>query len=451
MAEVDTSIYKVDRPDPMAKVKSLFDALGSGVDYQKNRFGFAGNVGLSKAIQDATDPQTGQVNTTKLGQILKQPENLPAATAGAGASADLLTKNIANQTAGLEQSNLAFSSIGNAWGARLSKTNGAIDPNDLRSDVIDLMSEGRVSPEVAKAVLRAIPEDPKKARDFAAGGFLQALGPAAQAAAAPATPGPGGAPRQQTSGQFVTQSLGGGGDPNAPPPAPGEPPAAPGISTGVGPSAEAALAKRGTDAAGQASTLLALGSQVPTRKAMLMNMRDYATQFTGGPASDAVNNFVKSVNELFGTNFDTQGIASKEEFDKLANQIALAQAGELGSTDARVETAMGANPHSGLSNLGIDGVLATLMGNEDAIMSKATAFQHYLDQHPNQTYDAYPGWSLQFNRQYDPRVFQATYLSPENKAQMLKGMSKSDQAMFRERYNYAVDQGWIPDPRKQGQ
>ena len=188
-----------------------------------------------------------------------------------------------------------------------------------------------------------------------------------------------------------------------------------------------------------------LANNVPDRLAMLNNMEAEANQFTAGPVSEDLKKLTAGANELFGTQFNVEGVAAQERFDKLSNQIAQQQAGALGITDQRERTAMGANPNSTMSSLGIHGNIALLKGNEDAIRAKASGWQTFLDN--GGTPDEFGKWSTSFNQHYDPRVFQSVYLAPDDRKKLIASMSKDEQASFRDKFNYAVTQGWIPDPR----
>lgn len=442
MAEIDTSIYNTPERDRFGRVKSLFDVLGKANEVQKGQLDIAGQVGLGKALQEATNPD-GSIDTEKLTKLLAKPENYPAAVPGAPLALDLKGKqlgnkgiDIANQKANIDLAQTGYNNIATAWGARLS-SGKPFTRDDLMNDALDVFTAGRAPKSVVLDTIRTLPTDAKALRDWATKGYLQSLGSPALAAPAPAAPGPGGEPKQQTTGEFLSQSLG-AGDAAAAPRVTGG-----GLVTGMSPAAVASESKRGGAAADQATELIGLANRVPDRKAQLYNLRDYASQFTGGPMSDTIYGAISGLNEVLGTKIARGEVASKEEFDKIATQIALQQSGAIGATDLTTRTAMGANPHSGLSKLGTEGILATLIGNEDAIAAKGNAFNA-----SGKKYEDYPAWSLEFNKNFDPRIFQVQYLSPENKKVLLDGMNARERALFRERFNYAVEQGWVPDPRK---
>lgn len=458
MAEVDASIYgKFVQPDPLGLMKDVTD-LSSAMESNKLlQMQVLAKQQLGKAVQEATDPVTGAVDQAKLSEILRRPENYAAAAEGATLGLTLqgqqLTNtgfDLANQKSGIDLSNSAFDNLGAAWGARLSRTTGPVKAADFQTDVVDLLAQGRITPQVAKAVLNGMPDDSEELKGWLAGGYLQTLGVPGMVAPTTAPPGPSGAPRAQTTGQAVSQSLGVTQPAPVAPPGPGEaspaPAPGPGYDIGLSPGAAAALPVVGKGAGDASLRLSALAAEVPTRKAMLDNMLADAEDFTSGPMSEDIKTFTSGINQLFGTHINIEGVAAQERFDKIANQIALQQSGDLGITDLTTTTAMGANPNSRMSNLGIKGVIALLKGNEDAIQLKHELWQDYLD--GGGSPEDYFSWSRDFNKNFDPRVFQTVYLTPEERQAMLKGLKPSEIARFKERYNFAVENGWIPDPRR---
>lgn len=452
MAEVDASVYgKFTHNNPLEMFSNLTNLSTALQQNKLLEMQVKSKQQLGKAVQEATDPETGRVDTQLLQEIMKRPENYPAAVEGAGLGLDLTGKELSNigqatTNLGLEQnlSQSGFENLGTAWGARLASTQGPLVPDDLRNDVLDLLAAGRITPKVAKAALQGMPTNPDELRFYAAGGFLQSLGPAGIATPGAAPPGPRGEPRQQAAGQTIIQELGAGlptpEDLTPPPPAPG-------ITTGLSPATAAALPEIGTSAAKQSIRLSALANEVPTRKALLDNMLADAAEFTSGPMSEDLKTALAGINELFGTRIQLDRVAAQERFDKIANQIALQQSGELGVSDLTTQTAMGANPNSRLSNLGIVGVIAQLKGNEDAILVKNEKWQDYLDDGGSE--EDFYSWSRNFNKRFDPRVFQASYLDEVSKRKMIATLNPAELKKFKEHFNYAVEQGWIPDPRSQ--
>jgi len=85
----------------------------------------------------------------------------------------------------------------------------------------------------------------------------------------------------------------------------------------------------------------------------------------------------------------------------------------------------------------------------DALQVMNSEWQKWLAGH-NQNAGTYGQFVTQFNKTFDPRVFQSVYADPAEKQTLLKGMSPEEQAKFRKDFNTAVDNGWVPDPRAGG-
>lgn len=205
-------------------------------------------------------------------------------------------------------------------------------------------------------------------------------------------------------------------------------------------------------AAQQGITLNRLADSAMTRKALLGNLEGDLQHFTSGPGADwtkvaqaALN---RPIQAFGGTGFNPRSIASQEEFTKQAVQLAQGQFQALGGTGAneQLESAMHTSPNETLSKMGNEGIIQMLKGNEDAILAKRQEWQNWLQSHGPGTYNEF---STQFNKEYDPRVFQSQYMGAQDRAKMLSGMNKNEQTKFRSAYNLAVQNNWIPDPRSQ--
>lgn len=237
--------------------------------------------------------------------------------------------------------------------------------------------------------------------------------------------------------------------------APQAPAAQPGASPGVPSSpplgAEAAANTAATASAEQGVALQKAADTVPQQKALLGNLEAALGQFTSGPGADWKKVGTAFANTILpdGLQIHPEAIASQEEFNKQALQLAQQQFQTLGGTgtDAKLDSTMHTSPNEALSKLGNEGIIQLLKGNADAIAVKNQEWQKWLSQgHGPETYGQF---STQFNKTYDPRVFQSTYMSTRQRQEMLKGMTGAEQTQFRKSYNQAVDNGWIPDPRQQ--
>lgn len=241
-----------------------------------------------------------------------------------------------------------------------------------------------------------------------------------------------------------------GGIPNPAPdapvtatPAPAAPPPPMSIS---GPAPGYTEAQRTTAEAGanMGNNLVVRADQVPTNKANYANMLfDLRKLDTMGPGTDkevALNAFLQKLTG-YGVTMTKEQVAGGESFAKIANMIAANQLSAIGPSDARQSLAMGANPGLNLSKLGNEEILHMLQGNEDAIAAKRDEWQKWKKNHGA---DTYAEFSTEFNKRFDPRVFQSQYMSPGEVAKLRKSLTGPGEAKkFQEDYMYARQQGWI--------
>ncbi len=204
-------------------------------------------------------------------------------------------------------------------------------------------------------------------------------------------------------------------------------------------------------AAGDAGVSIKMGEeltrradQAPNNKALLGNLSTALDQFTSGPGADwkRVGKAMVNANSPLGNIFDPKTIQSQEEFVKQAVQLAQSQFQQLGGTgaNAQLDSAMHTSPNESLSKMGNKGIIALLKGNEDAIQAKGRAWSDYAAAGGLKNYRQF---STEFNKNYDPRVFQAQYLSDADKKKMLSSMSQKDINTLVHSANYARQHGWI--------
>lgn len=199
---------------------------------------------------------------------------------------------------------------------------------------------------------------------------------------------------------------------------------------------EAAVKTAGSSAdMGQALTSRA--DMVNSNKAQYSTLLDDLNKLnTMGPGTErevALNGLMQKLTG-YGVTMNKDQVAGAESFNKIASQIALAQAGTLGATDQRVQSTMGANPHLDMSKLGNERVIHMLQGNEDAIAAKNAAWQQWITPKAqggmgNGT-GTYGQFSTQFNKDFDPRVFQSRYMSGPEISEMRRSMSPEQQRDF---------------------
>lgn len=189
-----------------------------------------------------------------------------------------------------------------------------------------------------------------------------------------------------------------------------------------------------------------------TRKGMLGNLEDDLTKFTAGKGADwslVAKNFAnrnlpmpKSWQEAGGP-FDARSVASQEQFNKQAMQLAQAQFAAIGGTgtDAKFGSAFETSPNETLSQMGNQGIIRLLKGNEDAIQAKAKAWRDWRKSGNGP--DTWGDFSADFNNDFDPRAFQFKYLKPAERQEYIEKMDQQDRQQFVTSLTAARKKGWI--------
>lgn len=245
-----------------------------------------------------------------------------------------------------------------------------------------------------------------------------------------------GAPIMGTLGQFLSKTgaspLGTGRPiptslrgPNAP---------APGVVTGLGPAQQAAQSTTGGNSANAFNEITNQGVAARSQGAVLDNMLADTSQFTAGPGADAIQK-LREVGGRLGLPVDTTATSASESFNKLASQLANAQGA---GSDARLAVNQSANPHSSLSPGGVDLILRQLRGNADYLQARQTLAAGYPDKSDQAGFEAKVGANL------DPRVFQYSRMTPQQKATYLSGLQDKNQ--FKQAYGWAANNGLIGAP-----
>ncbi len=498
MAEVDTSSYGKNLAKPMSPLETLSGVAGLQNTMNQNKLfqqEFKSKLGLNRIYKEAIDPNTGELDVSKLQGLMGDPNvtmGLPQAYQN---SQEAQKRNLEIKSAQVDN-----------WKKHIDATSAAVAPfmkpgkssAELATTLAQLKTNGVLNDQQVLDAWMSIPRDPKThmidetkipewaqaqqmknidslARlnmyhpkpefvDLPGGGKApfsmpqmgspQQVGPTIQAAASPTTQvfGPDGVPRYvgapQGNNPYEPRAQGGTG-----PAAGGGMPAQAGggiagQAAGMSPAASAASAESGKFSAQQGTTLQGRSDRVADNKAILGNLESElsAPGFETGPGTSTVAKLAKFVNAQTGFEFRAEGLSAREQFNKLAGMLAQSQFQALGGTgtDAKLDSATLTSPNSELSKLGNKGIIALLKGNEDAIAAKNQAWQAWQQANGPQSYGQF---SVQFNKSYDPRVFQSQYLDGANKQKLLKGMTEAEQKAFRNSYNTAVTNGWIPDPR----
>lgn len=255
----------------------------------------------------------------------------------------------------------------------------------------------------------------------------------------------------QPGGGIVT----GEGEPIVKPVTPGGelPPVKPtGPAASLAPGYQEAAAGIGAQSAQSANALTQANDTSMGRVALLDNLADMIGKFTPGKGADwtlVAKNFAnrnlpvpKSWQDNGGI-LDLKSVASQEEFNKMAVQLAQQQFASIGGTgtDAKFNSAFETSPNETLSAMGNQNIIKLLKGNELAIQAKNKAWQQWLEAgHGPQTYSQF---STQFNEHFDPRVFQFKYLSPADRQAYVDKMDPGERMQLLHNITYARKQHWI--------
>lgn len=201
------------------------------------------------------------------------------------------------------------------------------------------------------------------------------------------------------------------------------------------------------ESAKQGVALQQQADAAPARRAALLSMRDQLANFDTGPAADKLSHLAALANEFHVPwvvpTISPEKVKATEEFNKLSTQIVLQQVQQLGGagTDDKLAAGIKGNPSTYLSKQGNRAVTALMLGNEQAITSKNEAWQKW--QAAGKGPETYGQFSTQFNRIYDPRVFQAQYMDKADRATMIKNMTPAEKKAYDDHVRIAVQAGWI--------
>jgi hypothetical protein len=493
MAGTDTSSYgNIVKPnEPINPLQFLSGVAGLQNTLNQNKLfnqQYQTNIGLGQIYKSAINPNTGQLDTTKLNALISQNPNVTMALPQAIQNSQEAQGR--QQTLQAQQLTLAKQHLDTleSYVAPL-----AANPNVTSRDIIGTMSQamsmGHVDPSTASQLYASLPRDAQgNVNEAAVPGWLKqqqfrmmsmqqqfdAMNPApaavntgaqTQFVRAPQVGQPSVVGSLQNTLPPTTevfnpqtnqmQFIGGGGGGGRPAGA-GAIGGSGGTGGGLGAApplgAESAANVDAQNAATQGINLQSRADRVPDNKAILGNLEGALNQFTSGPGSDwkkVAGAFInQNLQSMGGTGFNPKGIASQEEFNKQAGMLAQSQFQALGGTgtDAKLDATTLTSPNSALSKMGNQGIIAMLKGNEDAISAKNQAWQAYKAQNGPQSYGQF---STQFNKSYDPRVFQSQYLTPDDNKKMLSGMTKAEQKSFLNSYRVAIQNGWVKLPGSQ--
>jgi hypothetical protein len=246
-------------------------------------------------------------------------------------------------------------------------------------------------------------------------------------------------------GLFQTQTVYPpvGGQPYAVPAA--NVPAA-GVGAGQSPGYESVAT--GPGGAGGINNMVSMANDAPNQQALLSNLNDLSNEAVSGPTSD----FEKRANalalRLFGktVTLTPQQLASSEEYGKISEQLAGQQAAAAHATDAYLRNAYSTNPGLYLSKIGRQGITHMLQGNVDSIVAKNNAWTSYANGEVDGRMHSpaeFANWNKNFNRDFNPRVFQYARMTGDERAKFRSNMSIGDQKKLAKQIQQYQAAGWV--------
>jgi len=473
MSEIGSPQYPQQNPSSspiqtLGSIAAIQNAMNQNKLFQQE---YQSKLGLGQIYKDAVDPQTGQLDPSKIPGLLAGPNGagvtlgLPQAIQN---SQEAQSRNIGIDVAKVQQAQAHLQAVAGylaplvkpgstsadvAAALAHATTNGLADtnmaakiwsslPRNQQGQIDDSQIPAWAQQQQLQVMnagerLKALSPEPQQVDMGNAIGLIRtpqmgapSLAGTIQKGLPPTTP-----VFNQQAGQM--QYAGGGGGTGA----------GGGQGGGIGAApplgAPEAAATSATFQANQGNTLSARADRVMDNKATLGNLEAELGDFTSGPGTESIAHMLKLVNaNVPGANFNAQGLSSREQFNKLAGMLAQSQFQALGGTgtDAKLDATTLTSPNSELSKLGNKGIISMLKGNEDAISAKNQAWQAYAQQNGP---GSYASFAKQFNQKYDPRVFQAQYMNPQDQKKMLSGMTQSEKNQLFQSAQFARQNGWI--------
>lgn len=344
-------------------------------------------------------------------------------------------QRLATETARIQQGEVSRGIINSIFGS----LNPDADPRSARAAL--LRQSTMFPPEVlpSRAINGAMREferlDPAGRRRFIVDAQRQGIGGTGLAEPTPLGVAPTGAQRVGPRGQFLEET------------APDTPAAAvPGGGATGSRSLPATLApgesKLMEDSAARFSALKSTAGSSPQIHADFSNLL-HDSRILGnfsGPTVEIekrLNTLAQRLGVKEGFTLGSDKLAAAESFDKIVSQLASNQQKQMSDAGLNISQAM--NPSLAMSQVGREGVINMLRGNQDAVDRIRT--EASKAKIPAGQYDQ---WMQTFGPQLDVRVFQFNRMNKDQKQKFLDTMAPEVAKEFATTYNSAAKKGWLP-------
>jgi hypothetical protein len=222
--------------------------------------------------------------------------------------------------------------------------------------------------------------------------------------------------------------------------------------TGLATSTQSALTTTGTNQANAAQEQASLASNAPTITNILESARQNLENpnLTTGPGVEGRNQVAsffaalspQLTEKIFGKEF-TGTIKDQEEFKKYVTQYANFASANLGSgTDARLNVALTGNPNPNIQKVSNQELITKTI----AIVKMQQA-QNYAWNKSGISPDKFNAWQADFNKKVKPEVFAFDAMTPKQQKDFVERKTKDGSlGAFRKDLTNMVQQGFIDMP-----
>lgn len=139
---------------------------------------------------------------------------------------------------------------------------------------------------------------------------------------------------------------------------------------------------------------------------------------------------------------DVNGYQTLKKYLENSASTAAASNGFTGS-DSRFEQFKNGQPNAETMNPdALKGAIRYVLSQHDASIARAQFIQQQVQQNPNDP-NAPQKAQQQWSQAYNPRVFEFSRMSPEERAKVKSSMSGDQRQKFGQQYNFAHQQGWV--------